>query len=131
MKLGIKERLDSIKALNKQIKWEWKFGVSKSEPQNYSLIMESEPIDSKIFVETVKIISKEHYRFPLDDLVEDEETELPRENWEAHQDKILTIFPNVKLGKETFLSKRLHTLYITKTKKGLVLRGEIRGLRVC
>lgn len=130
-KLNFKEKLAQLKNLNQQVKWSWKFGISKSSPENYSLVFTSQPIDSKIFIDMVKFITKEQYHFPIDDMKLWEEVVLPQNVWIEHEDKLLTIFPKVNPKNEKLTSCRLNKFSLTKTISGLVIRGELRGLRVC
>jgi len=131
MKLALVEKFDLLKKLNQKVKWSWRFGVSKSEPQKYNIQYESEPINSEIFVNLVKYVSKEQYKFPLTELDLGREIEFPSEAIEQNEEKLLIVFPNVSPKGEVLVSKRLKSFSVTKTLKGLVLKGNVGGLRKC
>ena len=131
MDFGLLKKLEIAKALNQQVKWDWKFGVSKSNPQNYVLEFTSQPIKSDIFVNLVKFVSKEQYKFPLDELDLNKEVVFPPEAYSGKEDKLMIVFPVVNPKNQVLVSKRLNKFSVTKTKKGLILKGTIGGLRKC
>lgn len=131
MKLALLQKLEMLKKLNQSVKWDWGFGVSKSQPQNYNIKYESEPIKSEIFVNLVKYVSKEQYKFPLDELELGKEIEFPSEVVLDNAEKLLIVFPLVHPKKEFLISRSLKSFSVTKTSKGLVLKGNVGGLRKC
>jgi len=131
MDLGILKKVELAKKLNQQVKWDWKFGISKSKPELYNLRYESQPIDSQIFVDLVKYVSKEQYKFPLTELKEGVEVEIPESAWSDQQEKLLILFPSVSPKNEVLVSKRLKRFSVTKTSRGLVIKGDVGGLRKC
>ena len=131
MKLALSEKFELLKKLNQKVKWSWKFGISKSKPQNYNIKYESEPINSEIFVNLVKYVSKEQYKFPLTELDLGREIEFPLEAIEENEEKLLIVFPIVSPKGETLVSRKLKSFSVTKTLKGLILKGNVGGLRKC
>lgn len=130
-KIDFLKQLALMEAAKQKVVWNWKFGISKSSPENYILKFESSPISSKIFIDLVKFVSKEQYKFPIDDLKDGEETEIPMNAWIDYESKLLTIFPIVKIKKEKFVSYHLKKFVLKKVGSNLVILGDVGGLRVC
>jgi len=131
MKMALFEKFEMLKKLNQKVKWDWQFGISKSNPQNYNIKYESEAIKSDIFVNLVKYVSKEQYKFPLDELDLGREIVFPEEAIKNNEEKLLIIFPIVSPKNEVLVSRKLKSFSVTKTSKGLVLKGNVGGLRKC
>lgn len=131
MKMQLFEKFEMLKKLNQKVKWDWQFGISKSQPQNYNIKYESEAIKSDIFVNLVKYVSKEQYKFPLDELDLGREIVFPDEAIKNNEEKLLIVFPIVSPKNEVLVSRKLKSFSITKTSKGLVLKGNVGGLRKC
>ena len=131
MNTTLLEKIALMNKLNQKVKWDWQFGTSKSKPQNYNIKYESEPIKSEIFINLVKYVTREQYKFPIDDMELGKELELPESAWKDQQEKLLIVFPSVSPKGENLTSRRLKRFSLTKTSKGLVLKGDVGGLRVC
>ena len=131
MKLALKEKFDILNKLNQKVKWDWKFGISKSSPQNYNIEYVSEAIKSEIFINLVKYVSKEQYKFPIEELELGREIVFPEEAIKNNEEKLLIIFPIVHPKNEVLVSRTLRKFSLIKTNKGLVMKGSVGGLRKC
>lgn len=132
LKTKLNNKLSKVKDLNQQVRWDYKFGVAKSEPENYVLEFESKPIKSFLFEKTFeKLVSKNDFELDYDDWELDKEINFPKEAWANHEKEIMGIFPKVRLKNQVLLSKTLDSLTVVKTLDGLVVKSVIKGLRKC
>ena len=122
-------QLNNLMDLKQKIMWDYKFGVNK---ENYILEYKSNPIRSSLFEKTFdKIVSKQKFDINYTDWKEDTETKFPKDVLIDKEKEIMSIFPKVNLKKYCLLSSSLDELIVIRTKKGLVIKGVIKGLRKC
>jgi hypothetical protein len=125
-------KLSAIADLKQTIKWDWRIGYGKTDPEQYQLEYTSKPINSFLFEKTFKkIVNKGAYGISFDDWEENKEIEILSEGLQDKEKEIMTIFPKINLKKHGVLSSSLDKLVVIKTKDGLIIKGNIVGLRKC
>ena len=122
-----KTKMD-LSDLNSKVKWTWRYGTNQ---KNYVIEYTSNEINSSIVQRMFGYLlkGKEVDGLDYDYLIPDEWVELPKAQWVDYEDKLLGIFPRIYLkSSPVFLSKRIDSLSVFKTSKGLRIRGEVKGL---
>jgi hypothetical protein len=122
-----KAKMD-LSDLNQKVKWTWRYGTNK---KNYVIEYTSQEISSSVVQRMFGYLlkGKEIDGLTYASLIPDEWVELPKSHWVDYEDKLIGMFPKTIIkSKPFFLSKRLETLSVFKTEKGLKIRGEVKGL---
>lgn len=111
--------------LQNQVKWNWRFGT---KTEDYVLEYVSKPIQSSVVEKIFDYLLKNDKVVDFDSLAFNEWFILDKKNWKKYEDKIVGIFPRIKITRYVLLTKKLDSLAVKKTDGGLVIKGELKGV---